>query len=135
MARINKTMEEKIAEMETLRNEGNSLTLKAIKETGMPLSTAKRICCKMLTEEKEPASAATDTSSTDPTSKDSTNSISENAGNVKKKIPQAVMDALNEEIFTLQEYIDEDKRNIQYLQKRIDDIENFVKNFGGAEND
>ncbi len=83
----------------------------------------------------EPAPAATDTSSTNPTSKDHTDSISENAENVKRKIPQAVMDALNEEIFTLQEYIDEDKRNIQYLQKRIDDIENFIEQFGGADNE
>ncbi len=86
-------------------------------------------------KEKEPAPAATGTSSTNPTSKDSTDSISEKAENVKGKIPRAVMDALNEEIFTLQEYIDEDKRNIQYLQKRIDDIENFIEQFGGADND
>ncbi len=104
----------------------------------------------------EPAPAATDTSSTDPTSKDSTDSISENAGNVKNKIPKAITDALDEERFRLQkiideyngniqhlqkrisdlhETIDEGKWNIQYLQKRIDDIENFIEQFGGTDND
>ncbi len=134
MARGNKTSDEKIAEVQVLRNDGKS-TAAISKETGVPLSTVQRICRRMITEEKEPAPAATDTSSTNPTSKDSTDSISENAENVKNKIPQAVMDALNEEIFTLQEYIDEDKMNIQYLQKKIDDIENFIEQFGGAENE
>ncbi len=134
MPKVNKTSDEKIAEVQALWSEGKS-TGEISKETGVPLSTVNLICYKMITEENEPAPAATDTSSTDPASKDSIGIISENAENVKGKIPQAVMDALNEERFRLQEYIDEDKRNIQYLQKRIDDIENFIEQFGGTEND
>ena len=87
-------------------------------------------------KENEPAPAATDTSSENETCENvSTDSITENAENVKGKIPQAVMYTLNEEILKLQEYIDEYKRKIQYLQKTIDDIENFMEQFGGAEND
>ena len=83
----------------------------------------------------EPAPAATDTSSTDPTSKDSTDSISENAENVKNKIPQAVMVALDEEIIRLKGFIDEDSKHISHCQGKLNDIENFIEQFGGADND
>lgn len=100
-------------------------------------------------KEKEPAPAATDTSSTDPTSKDSTNSISENAGNVKNKIPQAVMDALDEEIIKLKNFIDcdnegiiemtesinENIEHITWCENRISEIKAFIEKFGGVEND
>ncbi len=83
----------------------------------------------------EPAPAATDTSSTDPTSKDSIDSITENAENVKNKIPQAVIDALDETRNQLERYIEEDKDHILYCQSKINDIENFIEQFGGADND
>ena len=134
MARGNKTPDEKIAEVQALRNEGKS-TAAISKETGVPLTTVQRICRKMLTEEKEPAPAATDTSSANPTSKDHTDIISENAKNVKGRIPQAVMVALDEEIIRLKGFIDEDSKHISHCQGKLNDIENFVKNFGGAEND
>lgn len=131
-----KTTDGKFEEIQTLRNKGNSTAVIAEK-TGVPLPVVQSYCRHMAADtEKEPAPAATDTSSGIETCENvSACSIAEKAENVKSKIPQAVMDALNEEIFTLQEYIDEDKRNIQYLQKKIDDIENFIEQFGGAEND
>ena len=130
MPRGSKTSDEKIAEVQALRSEGRS-TYEISKETGVPQTTVQRICCKMLTEEKEPASAATDTSSANPTSKDSTDSISENAENVKNKIPQAVMDALDETRNQLERCIEEDKDHILYCQNKINDIENFIEQFGG----
>lgn len=89
MPRGSKTSDEKIAEVQALRSEGRS-TYEISKETGVPQTTVQRICRKMLTEENEPASAVTDTSSTNPTSKDHIDIISENAENVKNKIPQDV---------------------------------------------
>ena len=87
-------------------------------------------------KEKEPAPAATDTSSEFETCENvSACSISENAENVKRKIPQAVLDALDDEIFRLEGFINEDSKHISNCQSKINDIDNFVKQFGGAEND
>ncbi len=84
----------------------------------------------------EPAPAATDTSSKKETCENvSACSISEKAENVKSKIPQAVMDALDETRNQLERYIEEDKDHIVYCKRKINDIDNFVKQFGGAEND
>ena len=135
MPRGSKTSDEKIAEVQALRNEGKS-TIAISKETGVPQTTVQRICRRMITEEKEPAPAATDTSSEFETCENvSTDSISENAENVKGKIPQAVMDALDEERIRQQGFIDEDSKHISSCQSKINDIDNFVKQFGGAEND
>lgn len=87
-------------------------------------------------KEKEPAPAATDTSSGIETCENvSDNIIAENAENVKGRIPQAVMDALDEEIIRLKGFIDEDSKHISHCQGKLNDIENFVKQFGGADND
>ena len=137
MSQGKKIPEEVLSEIPQLKEKG--LTNRQIAEKlGIGIASVVHALTAYRAENKksEPAPAATDTSSEETTLKNVSDiSIAENPADVKCKIPQAVTDALAEEIIRLKGFIDEDSRHISCCRSRINEINNFMEKFGGAGND
>lgn len=142
-----KTPVEKIAEIKALSSEGKSQ--REIAEiTNIPQAIVSRVCQQIgIATIKEPAPAATDTSSDKiPVHDDEDNSTSiivhESSENVKSteensenQLPDVVMEAMLEKREDLIERINEEEITIRSLRKNLSDLNAYIRKVRGGRND